>query len=579
MEPIITLNDYLRQGAEKCFTVPDYQRGYVWGKRRNDGRSDSSTHLMDTLLSKFQHDSSSDVFLQGVTVSENVDEIILIDGQQRTTFLYLLLKYLGYKGNFAIRYAIRKESEDFLTNIEDNLCVEASEDEPFQDLYYFKKSLAIIREKLNNSGLLAEKIRKEFLEYLLTHIKFLFISIPESQAIKVFTMMNGNRAKMLEQEIIKSEILRLASYTKGEISIQEEWELNALRSRYAREWDKWLHWWNNEDVKFIFQTDWQLGWLLTAATGESRKDNITFDSFCSDLFGRDHSPSKAKAVFDLLRKTQKRFEEVYYNPIKYNRIGAIVRLLDKDNLVKFIKYYFQTNIPDDNLNDYYLLAFLGLTHAQIIKKSTEEIKDKFIAKFEMLKSADVYNTDGKAEAYILLLRLNIDEDNLQNNGSGRKFDFHIWDKNKWSLEHIKAKSTVYHIDGDVIKRGDDTVITEDDIALMTNRTDLGRITNPLDNTEELDVTEHCLGNLVLIYRDDNSSFGLSSFDEKKNMFLLGTDNERKKIFKSRHLMHSIYRFAENSWEGEQIRKHFKDTLSAFISTYSPYLLQKDEEQD
>ena len=29
MEPIITLNDYLRQGAEKCFTVPDYQRGYV----------------------------------------------------------------------------------------------------------------------------------------------------------------------------------------------------------------------------------------------------------------------------------------------------------------------------------------------------------------------------------------------------------------------------------------------------------------------------------------------------------------------------------------------------------------------
>ena len=89
---------------------------------------------MDTLLSKFQHDSSSDVFLQGVTVSENVDEIILIDGQQRTTFLYLLLKYLGYKGNFAIRYAIRKESEDFLTNIEDNLCVEASEDEPFQDL-------------------------------------------------------------------------------------------------------------------------------------------------------------------------------------------------------------------------------------------------------------------------------------------------------------------------------------------------------------------------------------------------------------------------------------------------------------
>ena len=30
MNSIITLNDYLNKGKE--FFIPDYQRGYVWGK-------------------------------------------------------------------------------------------------------------------------------------------------------------------------------------------------------------------------------------------------------------------------------------------------------------------------------------------------------------------------------------------------------------------------------------------------------------------------------------------------------------------------------------------------------------------
>lgn len=72
MNSIITLNDYLNKGKE--FFVPDYQRGYVWGKERN-GEKNSVENLLDNLL--IHYDSNTDVFLQGVTVSEDTDKILL----------------------------------------------------------------------------------------------------------------------------------------------------------------------------------------------------------------------------------------------------------------------------------------------------------------------------------------------------------------------------------------------------------------------------------------------------------------------------------------------------------------------
>lgn len=87
MDATILLKNYL--GKNKTFVIPDYQRGYVWGKERQ-GENNSVENLLDDLVCRYKNDS--EVFLQGVTVTESDNEIILIDGQQRTTCFYLLLK-------------------------------------------------------------------------------------------------------------------------------------------------------------------------------------------------------------------------------------------------------------------------------------------------------------------------------------------------------------------------------------------------------------------------------------------------------------------------------------------------------
>lgn len=568
MNTTITLSEYLNK--TKQFVVPDYQRGYIWGKNRPDEK-DSVTHLIQTILNGFNNDS--EVFLQGVTVSEQKDETIIIDGQQRTTCLFLLLKYLGYQGGFKIKYAIRAESNDFLQHL--NLTDIEEKKEEFQDIYFFKKTLRIIIELLKKEGKIEDRIIKidhnNLLTYILAKIKFLYINIPDpNQAIKVFAMMNGNKAQMKIEEIIKAEMLRIASLDSTDeiISTKEyyasSWENNMLRSRYAREWDKWLYWWNRKDVQKLFGCSSIMGLLISTY---SNKSDIKFEWF-KDQFLKNNIAKDAKVVFNDLRRLQKRFEDAFSNPISYNMIGAILRILKNTDKAKFIEYYFEKD-NRSNLDTYYKLAFLCMSHSEIVDYINTNNTDVFDDKYSKMVSAisDDYayltttNNDGiscKEMAFRLLLRLNIDLDcnqNQQNETKGRKFDFNIWDGGNRSLEHIYPKSKVWHTsaDGACVNGNEEPTVPDGTFICRDSIIHLGAKT-----------TEHSIGNLVLLYKNENSSFSANSFEEKKAMFF---DSKNKEIFNSRHLLHTIFIFAKSRWDGRDIAETKDNVINNFKIYY------------
>ena len=146
MNATITLREYLEK--KKRFIIPDYQRGYIWGRNKPGEAKDAVTYMMNSLVNGFK--TKTKIFIQGVTVSESDEEIVLIDGQQRTTFFYLLLKYLGYQGNFNISYKIREASKNFLESPNMLDYTDEDKNEEFQDIYYFKKTLRIIKFVLDN---------------------------------------------------------------------------------------------------------------------------------------------------------------------------------------------------------------------------------------------------------------------------------------------------------------------------------------------------------------------------------------------------------------------------------------------
>lgn len=578
MNVTITLQDYLAKN--KAFYIPNYQRGYVWGKRNLKGK-DSVSYMMESLLNGYRNDA--DIFIQGVTVSENNTQIILIDGQQRTTFFYLLLKFLEYKAAFTIHYGIRSESDNFLSNIDcHNINYTESADDKFQDIFFFKKTLRLIREQLS------EDIDKEaFLSYLLDRVKFLYIDIPYERAVKVFSMMNGNKAEMQQEELIKAELLRLSSLNDSTFEYKPEkekyaieWDNNMLRSRYAREWDKWLQWWNREDVKSLFKTDNVMGLLISTYYHSISKGQALSYAEFRDCCLKEGMPINAKKTFYNLRCLQKQFEDAFNSPIVYNKIGAIIRIIN--NKDAFIRWFFniKKKISLDELDRYYRLAFIQMTHNEIIEQEREASEEIFNKKFnqlyDCLKDNNLYNKNPQM-AFQLLLRLNIDEDNKQNvdednkaeKVKGRFFDFSIWDRKDSrgrSLEHIYPKSKVWHKEntGDsyIIKNGNGDIC---DIETVQN--DSLYISRESCKWNEEIASEHSIGNLVLLYKDDNSAFNDSFYDEKKSLFFKNNVEKNKDIFKSRHLLHTIYKFANPKWDGEEIAKNKYFTLKEFREYY------------
>lgn len=557
MSAIISLGDLIAQNP--IITIPPYQRGYIWGKNRKDTSENSVEHILRSIRDSILTPSiPKQLFLQGLTVSETSDGISVIDGQQRMTFFFLLLTCLQYKNNMQIRYNVRRDNcvggaGEFLRSIigksTDELHEMAKEDtnEKFQDLYFFKKTIRTI---------LAENIPHERINDILTNIRFLYIVIPDRKASTVFTMMNGNKADMSEEEIIKAELLRLVSLSDDN-SEDIRWEQNALRSRYAREWDKWLYWWNQNKVREFYRTEGHtMGWLLRTyfVRRAQGKKQFSFENFKETCLLGENPELSAKQTFYDLRHLQKSFEDIYNSAYEterkkrlHNIIGAILLLLPKGDRSKFIIDYF-AHANSFDVCDYYKIIFLesGLSHSQIIKylsniDADEELKTKKIEMLRSLSSDNLYNEDN-SYAFLQLLRRNIEEDTKL----GRPFDFKIWKER--SLEHIFPKSKVFDSVSNQIEAGE------------------GNNEDMLDRSKfNGNGSEHCIGNLVLLYKNENSKFGAKNVEEKKSIYF--QVDEEDKPFRSRHLLHSMSVFAKSSWGIREIQENKESILNEIKNYY------------
>lgn len=576
-----SLREYLYpDNGRKKFVIPNYQRGYKWSVRLKNEQTPVE-YLIENLLSAYNSKSDQQFFLQGVTVVENGDEIILIDGQQRTTTLYLLLwslgrKYISNTNNIELEYSIRKESHNFLNSLKGKDEFEPANEHDRQDIYYFKEALSQIKS-LVDLRLPTEEEKGDFRDFLMNRISLLYILVDREKAIRTFTMMNGQKARMLDEELVKAEMLHLVSQNDKLKNIPTlrtlddsfeilkevtaiDWETNALRSKYAREWDKWLHWWNREDVKKYFRCANPMGLLLEyyfRATSE--KGDFSFRNFKQLL--PDNNKKKTKDVFKGLRDLQKYFEDLYNDPICYNYLKcALICATGSEDRYNIITFFISNKRNLSTLENYSLWRMAGATHKEITDEfsldptveggviNNQEVRNlKAREIIKHLSERVVYNVYNDI-AFKQLLRLNVKEFNRLK----LPFDFSIWD-NK-SLEHIYPKSMCFHTkihdDGTIgYIRGDGEEKNESEISSLLNTT-----TGPC---------EHSIGNLVLLYGKNNSEFGALSFERKKEKFF---NNERS--FESRNLLHSISIFSSSCWNQQTIGEATEKLLKILRDDYN-----------
>ena len=582
-DPVRTLRIYIQE--HRKFRIPAYQRGFKWGKTNSKNSEGDVYKLMSDLTIAFGNEQRTEYFIQGITVCVADDQVVeIIDGQQRTTFFYLLFCYLFHRGDteagkvladFEIDYCGRKDSMKFLQNLKNPEQVELAlkpikeNEQCKQDIFYFRKAL------ITMDGF-SSAFTQVFTQSLLDKVKLIYTEVKTVQARRVFSMMNQGKAYMKAPELIKATFLSMASRQgsteelkqKCENDYSLEWEINEVRSRFAREWNEWEQWWRSQKVDMIFghndidfllflyyknhtQMAKPFKWSMQISGHEEEieKYNIFKEEFLSakkinykDVSGKQ----AAKLCFQQLRNLQQQLEQVVGNGKTYNYLALILNIANSTNRDELLNHYREKSWeiirddiryflvdPDVKLNDIKNgLDISDKAHLLIHRLNDKYVYDKGVKDIIGNQVNGAYE-----EMCRVLLWLNVEEEvNLAGKSDiNRYFNFKIWESNQRTLEHIYPKIWSTNLD----------------------------FTKPEIEDQYRYLTVHSAGNLVLLYQSDNAEFGAKMPSVKKEIYFNFSSE-----FKSRHLMHSIMVFAKrDNWKEKEIIDNQKEFIDRLVNLF------------
>ncbi|RLD62779.1 MAG: hypothetical protein DRJ01_05430 [Bacteroidetes bacterium] len=560
----VSVKEYFEKGT---FVVPYYQRGFKWSLLKIDGEHTHLEQLLSDLIKAFIDNPDTEYHLQGITVKNKSNKIELVDGQQRTTSLFLILLYAYsaykekekifekdefFKKYLKLDYAIRREVNIWIYSKKNSKKWKLGEN--IQDIAAFNEAWSQINKKLKDK-------KEAFFKYILNNVKLICIAL-NTEPTKVFSMMNKDKATMKKIELVKSHLLSEASrqaFTDLDTKENDanEWQINHLRSHFAREWDSWLKWWNDKENQKLFNNsipeiddEPEISRLLNLycpiKKNKELKIQNLFAKYCELIDDKDqengNSTIEAVETFEGLRLLQNIIEEWYDDPLIYNYIGMLCRssIEKKFEVIKILieKYKSDKNNFKNKLKEVANWSLVGEVKLEdltsvfknpnaIIKERADECLQNLSEKYAYFNSSTNVNKQ--------LLRMNIEIDN----NLKRKFDFSVYD-NK-SLEHIHAKSK------------------EEELTF--------------ENKDEFEIGElkkngifsvHCIGNLVLLDKNDNSAFGPKCFNKKKQKYFEIKDNKNRKSLK---LLHTLSKFSKNKWTEVEIKFNYYETLINFCGIY------------
>lgn len=565
-KPKKNIRDYFLSNPR--FLIPAYQRGYKWGVCGTDGSSAAKSLIID-IKKAFEKENRDVYFIQGVTGYKKDGIFYLIDGQQRTTTLFLLIALLSDdklraellfddKGKELrlIYFGKRNTSAIYLEKLcRDGIIRIPTDEQDTQDVHFLYKAAKEIESLLPKDP----DEKKKLLENILDKVFIFQIEVGVQEAPNVFSMMNGNKADMKIEELIKAQYLSGLTKIEDTKSVQEtenvrstlrileaqiadatarEWKINASRSRLAREWDKWVYWWMRPEVRSFYHTSSNdmTGWLIPLfckqngvkydSSPKVEIRNQSFNAFSEHFL----SSSELNNSYESIRRLQKRMEDLYEDTTTYNLLGFLLDILSASERADVINYFLDKHSSEDYLN-YTLFRMATLTHNQAkerIDGKDDEDADKRISNFvKFFEDEEIYDVPNKEWSNRYLFFCNVMAAEERN----AKFEFWYYDENNnlvhyWtrrSIEHIWPKSKVSDNGGN------------------------GNVSRHLLNASE--VSEHMLGNLVFLHTLDNTRFQDETPKVKRQRYFdLRSQDEDGKRFYSRGMLHTMAAFGGEEWE-------------------------------
>lgn len=503
------------------FVIPHYQRGYRWGESEVRALLEDIWDFAQTQKKNFTQEQF--YCLQPVVVKKSKAQYNVIDGQQRLTTIFLIIKYLKRilkeKGEnfFDISYQTRGEkSANFLQNIQDESIDEANSN---IDFYHFYNAYHKTITQFFEGGYDEYKnISKDcFLKVLLEQCKILWYEIDSKEnENEVFIRLNIGKIPLVEAENIKALFLSKNNELDGEdLKLRAEfWYESELKAR------------ENRDFRYCVLSEIKEGEIKNRAlSDDTLRIRAYLESIVSPnkkdknyLFNYFYEHYKKKTLSD----EWKRLEDAINTLSGFASKGS--EKIDREifHYLGFLIY------SGDSVYSLYR-EWLNNSDKEIFAaKLLEKIRDKMSKKIEDIEQLNYEKN--KPDIRNLLLLFNL-EYLITTESLNEYFEFNRFVLEEWSVEHIYAqnskgiKEAIKGKNNDDIKEWlketlnyieDKTLKKEIEQKIEQENFDK-EFFDKIDENFKTNDTLHTIQNLTLLDKVSNSEIGDKIFSKKREL--------------------------------------------------------------
>ncbi|MBK1717610.1 hypothetical protein CKO27_08145 [Thiocystis violacea] len=434
------------------FFVPSYQRGYRWTARQVE---DLLEDLATFQLASRQTDPTNFYCLQPVVVRRcGPNEWELVDGQQRLTTIYLILRALQKfadllgRGCYEISYQTRPDSAKFLKQ---PIPEKAQE---YIDYHHMYEAYQAIKRWSDgrDGGLQLDLLR------CLTgpdgdapNVRVIWYELSEHQdPVQVFVRLNVGRIPLTSAELIRAQLLRSDRKQleqRDALQIPQDWDLIERRLQEDGYW--YFLQSSNLDlparIEYLFD-------VFIRMKHERKAEDLANDPLATFLEFQallEVNPGNVWDLWQEFKKLTQTLEDWYEDRVLYHLVGFLIATATADKTADARPRQAEARVLLDLLRerikstntafDQHLrrLAWKRFAGPRVAELPANGLTAPELARRITDRIAEL--SYGSASVRSVLLLFNV-AGLLEQTASTQRFQFDGLKNNTWDIEHVRSNS-------------------------------------------------------------------------------------------------------------------------------------------
>lgn len=422
-----TINELLpNENNLSNYWIPSYQRGYRWTKLQ-------VTQLLDDIFefSNRQNPKPEEFYcLQPIVIKENLDHYEVVDGQQRLTTIYLILRHFNERlaekyrqPLFSLSYETRENFVSFLENPTEDII------DSNADFHYLLHAAETIEGWFSSKGTFVEDVKTT----LLNKTKIIWFQLAAfDNSVDAFTRLNVGKIPLTNDELIRALFLKRSNSSEAESSEQQlqiahEWD----QLEKALQRDAFWYFLSNQSPKqnrigFLFEL------IVDSENSTSFKDNDAYGIFYSYSKKFKDNASSINAEWLRIKQLYMLLEEWFEDRTLYHVIGYLINRGEsiislRELSLNCTKTEFKQNLIQKIFEEISDLNLKEGNPEDLVEEVTEYLDNLSYANRRAVKTT--------------LLLFNV-ATLLANHKSNIRFQFDSFKSEVWDIEHIRSVANI-----------------------------------------------------------------------------------------------------------------------------------------